>query len=365
MRLGVEAALVDGRLLPGDVEVQGGVVTRVGLAGGGSRGRGLAAPGLVDLQVNGFAGVDLLTADREGYARAGEAMLAAGTTAFQPTFVTSPVKRLLAALKAMPADAGGPRVLGAHLEGPFLSPQRLGAHSAADCRAPDLALLRRLLGTARVAQVTLAPELPGALELVDELVARGVTVSAGHTDATADEAEVAFDRGVRTVTHLHNAMRPGTPQDPGIAEAALARSDVVVQLIVDHHHVAPDAVRAAWRKAAGRLALVTDAVAAAGMGDGEFRLGSQTLVAEGGVVRGGTGRLAGSTLSMVQAVRNLHGLGVPLEDALGAASAVPARVAGRPDLGRLHPGDPADLIVLDDRLEIQRVLVGGAAAPGF
>jgi N-acetylglucosamine-6-phosphate deacetylase len=364
MRVGAEAALVDGRLLPGDVEVQDGVVTRVGLADGRSRGHGLAAPGLVDLQVNGFAGVDLLTADRAGYARAGEAMLAAGTTAFQPTFVTSPETRLLAALRAMPADARGPRVLGAHLEGPFLSPRRLGAHCAADCRAPDLALLRRLLGTERVGQVTLAPELPGALELVDELVARGVTVSAGHTDATAQEADLAFDRGVRTVTHLHNAMRPGTPQAPGIAEAALARSDVVVQLIVDHHHVAPDAVRAAWRQAAGRLALVSDAVAGAGMGDGEFRLGSQTLVAEGGVVRGPVGRLAGSTLTMVEAVRNLHGLGVPLEDALGAASTVPARVAGRLDLGRLRPGGPADLVVLDDRLEVQRVLVGGVDAPG-
>jgi N-acetylglucosamine-6-phosphate deacetylase len=298
----------------------------------------LAAPGLVDLQVNGFAGVDLLAADHDGYVRAGEAMLATGTTAFQPTFVTSPEAVLLDALRAMPRGDIGPRVLGAHVEGPFLSPRRAGVHDP---------------------RWVLAPELPGAFELIDELVARGITVSAGHTDATAAEAHLAFDRGVSTVTHLFNAMRGSSARDPSIALAALARPDVVVQVIVDLHHVAPDTVMVAWNAADGRFALVTDAAPAAGMGDGEFVLGGRTITAEGGVVRGPEGQLAGSALTMIEGVRNLTSLGVALEDVLRAASEVPARVARRADLGRLEPGAAADVVVLDDRLEVKRVLVEG------
>jgi N-acetylglucosamine-6-phosphate deacetylase len=360
MRLGVGAALVAGRLVPGDVEVEDGVITAVAL--GAARGELIAAPGFVDLQVNGFAGVDLLGADHDGYVRAGEAMLRAGTTAFQPTFVTAPEEVVTEALRAMPRDGVGPRVLGAHLEGPFISPRRLGVHAPEWRRDPDLVLLRRLLDAGPVAQVTLAPELPGALELVAELTARGIVVSAGHSDATAEAAHAAFDRGISTVTHLYNAMRPAVPRDPGIATAALARADVAIQAIVDLHHLAPDTVRVAWRAAAGRFALVTDAVAPAGLGDGEFTLGARRVRAEGGVVRGPEGQLAGSALTMIEAVRNLHGLGVALEDALSAAAAVPARIARRAGLGELAIGAPADVVVLDDRLEFARVLVGGEAA---
>jgi N-acetylglucosamine-6-phosphate deacetylase len=355
MKLGVASALVDGRLVPGDVAVDDGVITAVGLT---ARGRGIAAPGFVDLQVNGFAGVDLTAADIDGYRQAGEAMLATGVTAFQPTFITGPEDAVVEAVQAMPLDGIGPRVLGAHLEGPFLSPRRAGAHDPQHLRTPDLALLRRLLDAGRVSHVSLAPELPGAFELVGELLARRVTVAAGHTEATAAEAHLAFDRGVGTVTHLFNAMRASTPRDPGIALAALARADVTVQVIVDGHHLAPDTVTVAWRAAAGRFALVTDAVAAAAAGDGAFMLGTVPVRAEGGVVRGADGMLAGSALTMIGAVRNLHALGATLEQALAAASAVPARIAGRADLGRLAPGAPADVVVLDDRLEVQDALVG-------
>jgi N-acetylglucosamine-6-phosphate deacetylase len=359
MRLGVGAALVDGRLLPGDVDVEDGVVAALGLGAGG--GRGIAVPGFVDLQVNGFAGVDFHAADLDAYRRAGEALLATGVTAFQPTFITAPEVDLADALRAMPADGCGPRVIGAHLEGPFLSPRRLGAHDAAGCRDPDLALLRRLLDAGPVSQMTLAPELHGAFELIDELVGRGVTVSCGHSDATAAEAHLAFDRGARTVTHLFNAMRPSVPRDPGIAMAALARHDVAVQVIVDGQHLAAETVLVAWQAAAGRFALVTDAVAAAGMGDGRFMLGGTAVTAADGAVRRADGALAGSALSMVDAVRNLHALGADLADALGAATAVPARIAGREDLGRLAVGAPADVVVLDDNLEVRRVLVAGGA----
>jgi N-acetylglucosamine-6-phosphate deacetylase len=357
VRLGVEAAVVDRVLLRGDVEVADGRVVAVGVNGG--TGSGIAIPGLVDLQVNGFGGVDFATADTAGYRRAGETLLEHGVTSFQPTMITAPEEHLVAALAAVPRERIGPRVIGAHLEGPFLSPLRLGAHPVADRRDPDAALLERLLAAGPVSEMTLAPELDGALELIDLLNARGVIASCGHSDATAEQATRAFDRGAATVTHLFNAMRPLGHRDPGIAGAALARDDVIVQLILDGHHLAEETARVVWRAAAGRVALVSDAIAAAGVGDGSYRLGDVEIEVRDGVARRGDGVLAGSALSLIDAVRRLHALDVPLADAVGAATAVPARIARRLDLGSLRPGAAADIVVLDDALEIRTVFVGG------
>jgi N-acetylglucosamine-6-phosphate deacetylase len=344
MRLGVSAALVAGRIEPGDVEIEGGTVVAVGLAPRYADAGARAAPGLVDLQVNGFAGVDLRRAGPAGWDRVGEALARHGTTAYQPTFISAPEPEAIAALRGMPAAPRGARLLGAHLEGPFLAPARRGTHRLEHLRPPDPGALERLLDAGTVTQVTLAPELPGADALIDALVARGIVVSAGHTDATAAEAHRAFDRGVRTVTHLHNAMGPGTPRNPGIGTAALVRPDVVVQLIADAHHLAPDTVRLAWRAAAGRLALVSDAVAAAPCA---------------GPVRDAEGRLAGGGATLLDGARRLHALGVPAADALLTATAVPARLLGRRDVGTLAPGACADVIVLDERLALRRVLLAG------
>jgi N-acetylglucosamine-6-phosphate deacetylase len=356
MRLGVEAAAVDGVMVRGDVEIEDGRIAAVGLGGGG---RGFAVPGFVDLQVNGFAGVDFMRADAEGYRRAAAAMLQTGVTAFQPTLITADERDLVAALGEVPADAAYPRILGVHLEGPFLSPRRLGVHAAAFRRDPDLELAKRLLAAGPVTYMTIAPELPGALELVDFLHAEGVVVSLGHSDATAEEAHAAFDRGVRTVTHLFNAMRPFRHRDPGIAGAALVRQDVVVQLIHDGHHVAPETAKIVWATAPGRVALVTDAIAAAGAGDGAFALGDLEVNVNGGVARSSEGALAGSSTTMLEALRNAHELGVPLAHAASAVSAIPASVVRADDLGSIRPGAPADVVVLDDALEIRRVLVAG------
>jgi N-acetylglucosamine-6-phosphate deacetylase len=355
VRLGVEAAVVDGTLVRGDVELVDGVVGGVAL---GRAGRGIAVPGFVDLQVNGFGGIDFATADEAGYRRAGEALLETGVTAFQPTLITAPEVDLLEALRAIPTGAAGPRILGAHLEGPFVSLEALGVHPASARLDPDTRVLERLLAAGPVAQVTLAPELPGALDLIDLLRGRGVVVSLGHSNATAVEAHAGFDRGARTVTHLFNAMRPFGHRDPGLAGVALAREDVVVQLILDGHHVADEVAQVVWRAAAGRIALVTDAVAATGVGDGNYRLGIVDVEVRDGVARRADGVLAGSVLTMLEAVRNLHALGAALADAVAAATAVPAGVGGH-DLGSLAPGTPADLLILDDRLELQAVFVGG------
>jgi N-acetylglucosamine-6-phosphate deacetylase len=246
-----------------------------------------------------------------------------------------------------------------HLEGPFLSPARLGTHGLDGRHDPDTALLERLLAAGPVKLMTLAPELPGALDLIDRLHERGVTVSLGHSDATAAQAHAAFDRGVRTVTHIFNAMRPLAHRDPGIVGAALTRPEVVVQAIVDGVHLDRDIVRLLWRVAAGRLALVTDAIAGAGLGDGTYALGEIEIVVADDVVRREDGVLAGSALTMIEAVRNLVAEGVPLARALEAASTVPARILGLRQVGELTPGAPADIVVLDDSLEVVRTIVGG------
>ena len=338
MRLGVDAALIEGRLIRGDLEIAEGCVQGHGLSS--PNGRGIAAPGFVDLQVNGVAGVDFLRSDRDGYRRAGEALLETGVTAYLPTFITAPEDDLVAALHELPTESDGARALGAHLEGPFLSPTRLGAHPAAARRDPDPKLLDRLLIEGPVRLVTLAPELPGAHDLIRALLGRGVTVSFGHSDATAEEANAAFDLGVHTVTHLFNAMRPFHHRDPGIAGAALARADVTVQIILDGVHLAPETAAVAWHAARGRMALVTDFTTAPGGRTPE-------------------GVLAGSTVPLIEAVRNLHTLGASLEEAILAATEIPARIIGEPTAGRLGVGLPADVVVLTDGLEIERMLVAG------
>jgi N-acetylglucosamine-6-phosphate deacetylase len=360
VRLGVGAALVAGSLVLGDVEVEDGRIAAVGL--NSANGNGVAAPGFVDLQVNGFAGVDFFSADTESYRRAGEELLRCGVTAYQPTFITSPEDELTAALHEVPVNGTGPRIIGAHLEGPFISPERLGTHPSESRRDPDTALLERLLDAGPVSHVTLAPELPGADELMDLLRRRGVTVSCGHSNATAAEAREAFARGAKTVTHIFNAMRPFAAREPGLAGAALVSSDVVVQVILDGVHLADDTARLVWQAAAGRVALVTDAIAAAGVGDGSYKVGGVDIEVENGMARRADRVLAGSTVPMIEAVRNLVALGAPLEAALSAASEVPARIAGRSDLGALEPGALADVVVVDDSLEIERVLVAGRDA---
>ncbi len=361
MRLGVEAALVNGELVPGDVSVEGGRVLNVGLAG---RSHGLIAiPGLVDIQNNGYGGVDFLSASTEDYRSAGEALLLTGVTAYQPTFITASEAAHIEALRALPAGGVGPHVIGAHLEGPFLSPERPGMHPVEFLRAPDVALLDRLLDAGRVTEMTLAPELPGSELLVRRLRERGVVVSAGHTNATAEEARRGFDLGIAGLTHIFNAMRPFRSRDPGVAGAALTRPDVIVKMIVDGHHLADETVQVVWACAAGRVALITDAMAGAGVGvgGGRFRLGDVEVEVEAGAVPMlENGTIAGSVLTMIDAVRNLHALGVPFERAVGAATEVPARLLGRDDIGVLEPGGPADIVVLDDRLDIQAVLCVGA-----
>jgi N-acetylglucosamine-6-phosphate deacetylase len=362
-RLGVRAALVDGAWVPGDVLVAGGRVVAVGADPAGAAG--VAVPGFVDLHLNGFAGVDFLSTDAAGYAHAATALAATGVTGYLATFITSPPEDYAQALGVAAAveaagDTAGARLLGVHLEGPYLSPEWPGAHDLAHLRAPDVGEATSLCDDGPVRMMTLAPELPGGLELVDALTARGVAVSLGHCDADAALAYQAFDRGARAITHLYNAHRRWTPRDPGVAGAALTRPDVTVQAIVDHVHLAPETAAAAFRTAQERFCLVTDGMAAAGQGPGTYRLGRREVRVEDGRAELIGGGLAGSVLTMDEAVRNLVGCGASLAQAVHAASVAPAHLLGRADLGTLRPGSPADVAVLDDDLQVTRTLRAGA-----
>jgi N-acetylglucosamine-6-phosphate deacetylase len=347
MRLGVAAAVVRGEVVPGDVRIREGLISDVGLDGSGT---GTAVPGFVDLQVNGYGGIDLLT-EPERWREADLMLAEVGVTTWVPTLISAEPEQTLHALRAIQ--------LGVHLEGPFLALP--GAHPPSYLREPDLELLQSFLAAGRVRSVTLAPELPGAFELIDELRRHGIVVSLGHSAADAATAHAAFDRNARTVTHLFNVMRSFAHRDPGLAGVALARDDVVVQLICDGVHLADETVLLAWRAARGRLALVSDAIAAAGVGDGSFQLGGTEVDVEDGVSRTRDGALAGGTGTVLEAVRRLARLGVPLAEAVDAGTRVPARILQRTDAGVLEPGARADVVVLDEELRVKRVLRAGIA----
>jgi N-acetylglucosamine-6-phosphate deacetylase len=210
--------------------------------------------------------------------------------------------------------------------------------------------------------MTLAPERPGALELIDWLVERDIVVSCGHTDADAAQAHAAYDRGASAITHIHNAHRRWRPRAPGVGGAALVRPDVTVQAIVDGVHLAPESAYATFLAAGPRFCLVTDAIEAAMLDAGEYELGGRPVRVRDGAVRLPDGRLAGSVLTMDQALRNLVECGASLPAAVHAASAAPARLIRRDDLGSLRPGAPAHVAVLDEGLRVARTVVGGVEA---
>jgi N-acetylglucosamine-6-phosphate deacetylase len=357
----VRAAFDGTRLVSGDVLIEDGRVAAVGLQPPAGSDL-LAAPGFVDLQVNGFAGVDLQTADLDGFRAVGQALAATGVTAYQPTIITAARPQLEQALEraAAAASLDGPRVLPAHLEGPFLSPRWPGAHPVEHLAAPDVDWLIGLCQGGRVGEVTLAPELPGGLELVATLAAAGVTVAVGHSDATAEQAHAAFDAGARVLTHAFNAHRRLTGRDPGPAGAALTRDDVWVHVIADGVHLAPEILRLVHRAVGPRLVAVTDAMTAAGLGDGDYAFGPLDVHVRGGRATLADGRLAGSVATLDRCLRELVAAGIPVEDALAAVTSRPSQALGRPELGRLRVGGSADIVLLDRHLLPVRTLIAGA-----
>ncbi|MGQ0549214.1 MAG: N-acetylglucosamine-6-phosphate deacetylase [Armatimonadota bacterium] len=324
----------------------------------------VAAAGFIDLQINGAAGCDFLSPMPDGLAAAHAYLLRTGTVAYLPTLISAPEERTRAALAFFAEHArrpGAPRILGVHLEGPFLSPARPGAHNPRYLRTPSVEWIGRLLddfpGLIRL--VTLAPELDGALEVIDMLASRGIVVALGHSDATYAQAMAAFDRGARLATHLFNAMRPYHHREPGLVGAALAHGDTFCSLIADFVHVHPAVVLHVIALKPFHTVLVTDAIAAAGVGAATSTLGDQTVSVRNGAPRLADGTLAGSILAMDQAVRNAAAPdGTHARTAVVMATTTPAEVLGLKE-GAIAPGNRADLVILDRNLEVLATIVSG------
>jgi N-acetylglucosamine-6-phosphate deacetylase len=367
-RVVTPTGVIDG----GWAQVAGGVITAVGAAFPPADdqidlGGAWLLPGYIDLHMHGGGGHDT-TASPADLAGAVAFHRANGTTRTLVSLVTAPLDTLaeqlgwIADRVAMGATPQG-HVVGAHLEGPFLSLVRCGAQNPDYLLPPDRADFARLVEAARgcLRCVTVAPELPGALDLISDVVAAGAVAAIGHTDATYADAQAAIAAGARLATHLFNGMRPLHHREPGVIAAALG-SDLACEIINDGIHVHP-AITALVARVRQRLVLITDAIDAAGVGDGEFVLGGQQVrVREGEARLTSTGSLAGSTLTMDAAVRRaVFECGLSIEAASAAASANPARVLGLGDhCGAIVAGQDADFVVLDDELRIVRVMTGGA-----
>ena len=362
--------VLDEAIVPGCLVVEDGVIAAVEADAADIDGP-LVAPGFVDVHVHGWGGHDAMGTrdDLDGMARA---LLRRGVTGFLPTAVTAPVAtlrdfadRVRAWMPQAPADGAEP--LGFSLEGPFISPERKGAQNPDFIVTPasvDRAELAPLLPGLK--EMTIAPEVDGALELIEWLAQNDVAVALGHSVATVDQGHAGYAVGARTTTHVFNAMTGVDHRTPGLAVAALTEDDAYVELVADGHHVHP----ALWpiiarTKPADRLVIVSDAMYLAGCGDGEGNLGGLDVEVRGDrAMLRGTQTLAGSVTAMDLEVRNLFLAGMPLPAAVAAATRNPLALLGVTDRGRLAAGQRADLVELDDELHVVRVARAGEWVAG-
>ena len=342
----------------------------------------ILAPGFVDIHMHGGAGIDVMQASASELPRLNRFLTAHGVTGYFPTTVAAPLDQTYAALGGI-ADAietaqnfhtndGGAvqaLPLGIHLEGPFLSHKRRGAHPPENLAEPTVEVFDRLWQAARghVRMMTIAPELPGAIEVIAEAARRRVCVSIGHSDANLETARAAVKAGARHATHTFNAMRPLDHREPGILGEVLTNERLTADIIVDGIHVAPEVVKLFLHaKGIERAVLITDATAAAGMPDGLYQLGPIPVEVKNGrcTVVGETGdRLAGSVLTMDKAVRNVRQFaGWSLQDSIRAASLNPTVAAGLPLHGKISAGVEANLVVLSPEGEVKRTIVRGVAS---
>ncbi len=351
------------------VLVEGEVITWVGqgrppqrpdeevIAGPGE----LIAPGFVDLQVNGFAGHDA-AAGADAIAAISNALPATGVTAFLPTIISAPVEvgAEFAAAVGAAAEATGARVLGAHIEGPFLNPSFRGAHLRSHLAEPTAANVDAVL-RARPRLITLAPELPGALLAIERMHRAGIVVAAGHTGADFEQGRKAIAAGVRFATHVYNAMPPVHHRRPGVALALLLDPRVTTGLIADGEHVHPSVCEQLVRvKGPSRIALTTDQTSAAGAPAGTYELSGRPVHSDGRVVRLEDGTLAGSAAAMPDLLRLMSRLpGMTPRRAVSLASIVPARVLGERRLGRIGEGACADMVILDAEMRPRLTMIRG------
>jgi N-acetylglucosamine-6-phosphate deacetylase len=360
----------DGLTFPGQISF-GERIERIETASGGDD---YLLPGFIDLQVNGSHGIDVMTAAPEELAMLGGHLARDGTTAFLPTAVTAPLDQIERAHNAIATAMGeqagrsgvsAPHaqaaILGMHLEGPFISPARLGAHPPLNLE-PRGAPLECVLGLQRLRLVTLAPELPGAPEAIRRLCAREVVVSIGHTDASLAEAEIGIAAGARMFTHLFNAMRPLRHRDPGVITAALLPSAAMPAVIPDGVHVDPAVLKLVYQaRGATGMILTSDRVALGGeAGDASRSVGRASARVKDGAVRLADGTLAGSVISMLDGTRLMvERVGASIGAIAMMTAANPAALLGLDDRGRLKIGMRADLLLLSRDLKLKAVFIGG------
>lgn len=349
-----EISIVDGTI----TSHHAGMDTKFDAAGG------LLAPGLIDIQINGAFGHDF-SADPASIWDVGEMLPRHGVTSFVPTLVTSPAEVFDHAIHVVtagpPPGYAGANPVGLHFEGPWLSPQMKGAHNPDDLSIPDESVASKWAESNVVSMVTMAPELPGAEGVSSILAGAGVVVSFGHSTADYEQASAALNGDWSAVTHLFNQMTPFLHRDPGAVGAAWL-SNAVCGLIVDGLHSDPDAVRMAWRiLGPDRTVLISDSMAAAGLGSGSYRLGSVKVSVDDSGPRIADHRLAGSVLSLPEAVFNLTKWSeASIDDALASATKTPARLLGLADRGEVLDGLRGDIVVLTDSLDVMATFVGGS-----
>lgn len=326
----------------------------------------LVIPGLVDIHVHGCAGADFSDGDYAGLVRMARYLARRGVTSFAPASMTLPYDALDKAFHAAArlhreGLADGARLMGIQMEGPFLSREKRGSQNPAYLRLPDWDRFLRLYGAAEglLRIVDVAPELPGAVEFTRR-ASEKCRVSVAHTAAGYDQAAAVFDAGATHLTHLFNAMSGIHHRHPGPIGAASERENVTAELICDGIHVHPSAVRMAFRLFPGRICLISDALRCCGMADGSYSLGGQEILLSGGVARLTGGAIAGSAADLYQCMRRAVSFGIPREQAVWAATALPARVIGREsETGAIADGRAADFVICGGELEPEAVYLGG------
>lgn len=326
----------------------------------------LVIPGLVDIHVHGCAGADFSDGDYAGLVRMARHLARRGVTSFAPASMTLPYDALDKAFRAAArlrreGLADGARLMGIQMEGPFLSREKRGSQNPAYLRLPDWDRFLRLYDAAEglLRIVDVAPELPGAVEFTRRASGK-CRVSVAHTAAGYDQAAAVFDAGATHLTHLFNAMSGIHHRHPGPIGAASERENVTAELICDGIHVHPSAVRMAFRLFPGRICLISDALRCCGMADGSYSLGGQGIVLSGGVARLTGGAIAGSAADLYQCMRRAVSFGIPREQAVWAATALPARVIGREsETGAIADGRAADFVICGGELEPEAVYLGG------
>ncbi len=330
-----------------------------------------AIPGFVDVHIHGAGGHDVMEANETALSTITGRLAAFGTTSLLATTITASADDTCRSVEGIAKYISGQyqtsdtraEILGIHFEGPFLSKERRGVHPAEWLQLPSAELLQRFLqaaaGNARI--LTIAPELSGATPCIDAARSLGMVVSIGHTDATYEQARAAVAHGAHHATHVYNAMRPFTHRDPGVIGAVLTTPEVTAELIADGIHVDEIAMKVLLQaKGTQGVVLISDGTSATGMPDGEYMLGGLKVTVNGGVCRNAEGRLAGSTLTLDRALRNIVGLGIPLADAVRMLTLNPATLLGIEfKKGALRTGADADIVLLSDGLEIERVWARG------